>query len=95
MKTTDLVFSDVTSVKDFFAGLKKQLALPPHFGGNLDALYDYFTTDAAGAFSITWASYAADCKKDDALQAIGEVLYRATLERQDFKIDLAPPKKKR
>lgn len=93
MKTLQLDFANIKAPKDFYAALKKQLALPPHFGDNLDALYDFLSADYEGSLLFSWASYAADCKKNDALQAIGEVLYRVSLDRKDIKLDLRPPKK--
>jgi ribonuclease inhibitor len=40
------------SLEDVFSIFVRALRLPPHFGRNLDALYDALTGDVAGAFDV-------------------------------------------
>lgn len=41
-----------------YSAFQKQLALPGHFGRNLDALYDALTADVAGPVEIVWKDHA-------------------------------------
>ena len=61
---------DGTLVKtpdDFYTLLGKTVSLPAHFGRNLDALWDFLTTELTGELSISWPGKAekkmADIKK--------------------------------
>jgi ribonuclease inhibitor len=78
-----LEFSQVKSPEDFYAQLKKQVAAKS-FGDNLDALYDFLTTDLKGPAEIHWASYDADVKAHAELRAVRGVLLAAAKERGDL-----------
>jgi ribonuclease inhibitor len=41
-----------------YEALQRQLALPSHFGRNLDALWDALTADARGPVTIIWRDAA-------------------------------------
>lgn len=43
MKTIYIDFTDIGDDEDFYAQLKEKIALPEHFGDNLDALSDVIT----------------------------------------------------
>ena len=43
MKTVYIDFTDIGDDEDFYAQLKEKIALPEHFGDNLDALSDVIT----------------------------------------------------
>ena len=43
---------------DVYDAFSAQLALPPGFGRNLDALWDVLTVDAAGPLEIVWQDAA-------------------------------------
>ena len=66
--------------------LARELALPAHFGRNLDALYDALTGDVAGPFEIV----VADAKALEALGEKGRALLKLLREvaaaRRDAKI---------
>lgn len=78
-------FAAVKSPEDFYAQLKKQAA-GKAFGDNLDALYDFLTTDLKGPAEIHWASYDADVKAHAELRAVRGVLLAAAKERDDLKL---------
>lgn len=80
-----LNFSGVNSPQDFYAQLKKQAAVKT-FGDNLDALYDFVTTDLKGPTEISWPSYEADVHAHAELKAVRGVLLAAAKERSDLKL---------
>jgi ribonuclease inhibitor len=41
-----------------YSAFQSQLGLPPHFGRNLDALWDSLTTDVKGPIDIVWEDHA-------------------------------------
>jgi ribonuclease inhibitor len=53
---------DIHSLSDLYDRLDVGLALPPHFGRNLDALWDVLSTDIEGPFEIIW-EHADESKK--------------------------------
>lgn len=78
-----LQFSEVKSPEDFYAQLKKQAA-GKSFGDNLDALYDFLTTDLKGPAELVWPSYENDVKAHAELRAVRGVLLAASKERGDL-----------
>lgn len=83
------VLHDIHTLAQFYDQLQRQLALPAHFGRNLDALWDALSTDVAGPFEIVWrgaqqsrASLGADY--DKLLALLGELAG----ERDDFTLKL-------
>jgi RNAse (barnase) inhibitor barstar len=81
-----LTFTAVKSPEDFYEQLKKQSA-KKNFGGNLDALYDFMTTDLKGAAQVIWPTYEADVTAHAALRAVRGVLLAAAKERSDLSLD--------
>jgi ribonuclease inhibitor len=69
--------------------LYDRLALPEHFGRNLDALWDVLSTDVEGPFAIAW-KHAGDSKKfmgkdfDRAVQLLQDL----QKERDDFTLKI-------
>lgn len=78
-----LTFTAVKSPEDFYAQLKKQAA-GKTFGDNLDALYDFITTDLKGAALVVWPTYEADVTAHAELRAVRGVLLAAAKERTDL-----------
>lgn len=83
------VLHDIHTLAQFYDQLQRQLALPAHFGRNLDALWDALSTDVAGPFEVVWhgaaqsqASLGADY---DRLLA---VFHDLAAERDDFTLTL-------
>jgi len=80
----------IRSLDDLYDRLISQLALPAHFGRNLDALWDVLSTDIEGPFEIVW-QHAEESK-----QLMGRDYHRAVKlfkqlakERDDFKLTIA------
>ncbi|MEZ5826167.1 MAG: barstar family protein [Geminicoccaceae bacterium] len=77
------------SKKAVLARIARDLDFPPHFGGNLDALFDVLTTDLAGPITIRWRP-TANARK--ALGAdygrIAATLEDAAQKRKDLTLDL-------
>jgi len=80
-----LQFSDIQSPENFYTELKKQAA-GKSFGDNLDALYDFLTTDLKGPAEVIWTSYENDVKAHAELRAVRGVLLAAAKERSDLSI---------
>jgi ribonuclease inhibitor len=81
----------IRSLDDLYDRLASRLALPVHFGRNLDALWDVLSTDIEGPFEIVW-KYA-----DESKQLMGRDFNRTIKlfknlekERGDFKLTLEP-----
>ncbi len=87
MSVSSLEFDGVASPDDFYSHLKAQVSLPKSFGRNLDALFDYLTTDLSGPVAIVWRSYAADVAAHPELRTVRAVLLSAGGERDDLSID--------
>ena len=83
------VLSDIQTLAQFYDELARQLAFPPHFGRNLDALWDVLTGEVAGPIEIVWEESAkaqANLGLDYAKLII--LLNDLAAERDDFTITL-------
>jgi ribonuclease inhibitor len=79
------VLRDIRTLAQFYDEVTCQLAFPPHFGRNLDALWDVLTGDVAGPFEIVWEGSAqaeANLGADYAKLII--LLNDLAAERDDF-----------
>jgi ribonuclease inhibitor len=88
-----LIPADCASLDAVYDILARELALPAHFGRNLDALHDALTGDVAGPFAIV----VEDAKAlERALGARGVALIKLLREvaaaRHDAKIKLGSAK---
>lgn len=79
----------IRSTAQFYDELARQLDLPPHFGRNLDALWDSLTGDVAGPVEIVWEG------ADEARTRLGpdyaklvKLLEDVAAERDDFTLTL-------
>jgi ribonuclease inhibitor len=74
------------------ARLASELAFPPHFRPNLDALYDVLTTDLEGPITIHWRAteHARRALAGD-FEAIARTLAAAAAERDDLTLRLTTP----
>ena len=79
----------IRSLDDLYDQLSIQLALPEHFGRNLDALWDVLSTDVEGPFEIEWKC------ADDSRKSMGKdfdrtvrLLRELEKERADFKLKI-------
>ncbi len=79
----------VRSLDDAYDALAKALALPAHFGRNLDALYDALTGDVAGPLELEWADAAASrAALGQDFERLAAVLREAERKRNDFRFNL-------
>ena len=79
----------IRTLDDLYDQLSIRLALPEHFGRNLDALWDVLSTDVEGSFEIEW-----ECA-DDSKKSMGKdfdravrLLQKLEKERADFKLKI-------
>ncbi len=81
----------IGSLADLYHQLSISLALPKHFGRNLDALWDVLSTDVEGPFEIVWKQADASKKAmgSDFDRAV-RLLQQLEEERDDFKLKLKP-----
>ena len=79
----------IGSLDDLYDRMSALFDLPKHFGRNLDALWDFLSTDVEGPFQITWKN-AENSKKlmgrdfDRAVKLFQEL----EKERGDFKLKI-------
>ena len=91
MKRCTLRGDTVRTVGEFYDHLGNQLALPRHFGRNLDALYDVLSTDIPGPVEITWlgAVRSERAMGEAEFSRIVGVLKQIEFEREDFRLRLS------
>jgi len=83
------VLRDICTLVQFYDELARQLDFPPHFGRNLDALWDMLTVEVAGPLEIVWEESAkaqANLGLDYAKLII--LLNDLAVERDDFTFTL-------
>ena len=74
-----------------YDALQRQLALPAHFGRNLDALWDALTTDIRGPVTIAWReSVRARAALGEDYERLVATLRDVAAERSDFRLELKP-----
>ena len=64
MKEVYIDFVEIGDEEDFYAQLKEKLALPEHFGDNLDALYDSITGDVELPLHIEFVNMSVEQLED-------------------------------
>jgi len=84
-KQCNIEGESVRTIEEFYSELMRQLPFPPHFGNNLDALWDVLTSDVKGPIEIIWngagASRRSMGKDFDLALAL---LQQVGKERKDF-----------
>jgi ribonuclease inhibitor len=60
MSTIYIDFTDIGDYEDFYAQLKEKIALPQHFGDNLDALSDVITGELEMPLHIEFVNMTVD-----------------------------------
>ncbi|MBA4392373.1 MAG: barnase inhibitor [Desulfobacca sp.] len=79
------------SLADLYDQLTRQLSLPKHFGGNLDALWDVLSADMEGPFEIVWRhSDESNRTMGKDFERVLKVLQDLEKERKDFKLKIEP-----
>jgi len=77
------------SLAEAYRALAAALALPPHFGANLDALWESLSADMAGPVELVWNDAAASRKFLGAdFERLVTVLREAEAARKDFRVRL-------
>jgi len=77
----------VRSLDDAYSALAAALALPAHFGRNLDALWDALTGDVAGPLELRWDNTAATRAALGAdFERLVALLREAEAARKDFRL---------
>lgn len=81
----------IRSLDNLYDRLENRLSLPPHFGRNLDALWDALSTDVEGPFEIVW-THSDDSKKSMGkdFQRVIKLLKELKKDRDDFKLTIEP-----
>jgi len=79
-----VIRADCRSIEEVYDILVRDLALPAHFGRNLDALHDALTGDVEGPFEIAVMNPAALAK---ALGARGSALLKLLRDVQKARPD--------
>ena len=75
-----------------YDALQRQLALPDHFGRNLDALWDVLTTDVRGPVTVVWRDpIRARAALGPDYDRLVETLRDVAAERSDFRLVLGEP----
>ena len=81
----------LATAEAYYAELSRQLRLPAHFGGNLDALFDALTRDVAGPVEIRVRNAA---RTPPALRGelarLVKTLGEAARERRDLSLVIEP-----
>ena len=79
----------IRSLDDLYDQLSTGLSLPKHFGRNLDALWDFLSTDVEGSFEIVW-KHADDSKKlmGKDFDRVVKLLQELEEERNDFRLKI-------
>lgn len=79
----------IATAADFYRELATQVKLPTHFGNNLDALWDFLTTELAGAIEIHWQDFSRYSRQQRLeLQAFADLLNEVAESRNDIKVVL-------
>ena len=81
----------IRSLDNLYDRLENRLSLPPHFGRNLDALWDVLSTNVEGPFEIVW-THSDDSKKSMGkdFNRVVKLLKELKKERDDFKLTIEP-----
>ncbi|MRR16080.1 MAG: barnase inhibitor [Deltaproteobacteria bacterium] len=81
----------IQSLSDLYDRLGCGLALPEHFGRNLDALWDVLSTDIEGPLEIIW-QHADESKKmmGRDYSRVVRLFERLEKERDDFRLQIDP-----
>jgi ribonuclease inhibitor len=85
-KKVKLAGKSIRSLDEFYGEIAKKLRFPPHFGRNLDALWDVLTTDIKGPVELAWEDSELSKKsmgKD--FEKVAALLRDVGKEREDFK----------
>jgi ribonuclease inhibitor len=75
----------INCMADFYLELGKQLPLPSYFGDNLDALWDFLTTDLQGPCKLVWLdSEHSRTSMGDDFKILVKIFEEVSEEREEF-----------
>lgn len=78
---------EIRSLEEFYDVISLKLALPEHFGRNLDALWDVLTTDLKGPVEIIWEDSAVSKRAMGPIyDRVSALLSDVQKERADFRV---------
>ncbi len=82
---------NATSCEAVYDEIGRQIPLPPHFGRNLDALWDVLSTDIPGPLTVIWkdSSLSRAAMGDDFVRIRG-LLEELSRERDDVFLRFDP-----
>ena len=81
----------IRSLDDLYDQLAGALLFPPHFGRNLDALWDVLSADVEGPFKIVWKHGDVSKKfmgKD--FDKVVKLFKELERDRSDFQLKIEP-----
>jgi ribonuclease inhibitor len=80
------ILKDIDRLPRFYDALARQLELPPHFGRNLDALWDALTGDVEGPIEVVWEdAHRAHAALGKDYERAAALLREVEREREDFR----------
>ncbi|OHX14136.1 barstar family protein [Chromobacterium sphagni] len=90
MPVTVCELRHILSLQQLFNEMSRQLRLPPHFGRNLDALYDCLANEVPGPYQLIWRETAETEKAlgADVYAAVLDILETVAAERGDVTLDI-------
>ena len=81
------VLRDIRTLDQCYDELARQLGFPPHFGRNLDALWDVLAIDVAGPIEIIWERSNQGSLGEDRARLLA-LFNNLAADRDDFIITL-------
>lgn len=83
--------TDIRTLDQLYNELARQLGFPPHFGRNLDALWDVLTADIEGPLEIVWEDpELSRAGLGDGYARLVSLLEDAAAERGDMTLEFLP-----
>ena len=85
--SVDLILAGdkIRSLEQFYQALDDRISLPEYFGRNLDALWDYLSTDLARPLNIQWKhSEISQFYMGDQFSKLIELFNDLKQDRKDF-----------
>jgi ribonuclease inhibitor len=77
----------ILTMEDLYRTLGEQLSFPPHFGNNLDALWDTLANDIPGPVELVWLDAAISRNVlGDQFAPVAALLQEVNRERRDFRV---------
>ncbi len=76
---------EIRSLEDFYQALDRRVSLPEYFGRNLDALWDFLSTDLSTPLNIRWLhSEISQFYMGDQFRKLVDLFEQLKHNRDDF-----------